>query len=120
MASKALKYDDGKPPVNLVPHELVLAAARGFGFGAKKYAAWNWLEGGIARGRRIASLLRHVMAYASGIDKDSESGLSHLDHAAACLAMLITDHENNIGADDRRGVKSNAARNSKRSRKVTR
>lgn len=37
----------------------------------------------------MPSLLRHLFAYNDGKDTDPESGLSHLDHACASLAMLV-------------------------------
>jgi hypothetical protein len=99
-----LKYDAGKPPLDLVPRELVEGAARAFGFGATKYRRGGWLVGGLTQGRILAALLRHVLAYSNGEDVDSESGLCHLDHAAACLGMLLATRERKLGADDRLGV----------------
>ena len=82
------KYDDGKPRVDLVPGELIRAAGRAFGYGADKYEDHNW-RGGIKHSRLYASLLRHLTAYWDGQTLDEESGLSHLDHAVANLAMMI-------------------------------
>lgn len=36
-----------------------------------------------------SALLRHLTAFWDGENIDSESGLHHLDHAAACLAFLV-------------------------------
>src|SRR5262245_7491087 len=41
----ASKFDGEKPRLHLVPNELVNGAARAFGFGAKKYARYNWMKG---------------------------------------------------------------------------
>lgn len=98
------KYDAGKAQLDLVPRELPEAAARAFTFGATKYRRGGWLVGKLSQGRIIAALLRHVFAYSNGEDTDPESGLSHLDHAAACLAMLIATRARNLGPDDRLGV----------------
>lgn len=97
----AVKHDTGKPALDLVPRELSEAAGRAFGFGATKYGRGNWLKGGLSQGRILAGLLRHVTAYNSGEDLDPESGLCHLDHAAACLAMLTATRARNLGPDDR-------------------
>lgn len=102
--SGAQKLDVGKPPLDLIPRELVEAAARAFAFGAKKYARGNWLLGGLTQGRLLASLFRHLFAYSNGEDIDEESGLCHLDNAAATLAMLLATRERKLGADDRLGV----------------
>lgn len=98
-----LKYDGDKPPVELVPRQLVEAAARAFGYGEEKYAAYNWREG-IRTRRLMGGLMRHLLAFQSGerIDPVSEggSGLSHLDHAAASLAMLIATIDEGLADDD--------------------
>jgi hypothetical protein len=63
--------------------------------GAKKYDIDNWkmVEGASGfNGRYANALLRHVIAYCSGEEKDPESGLSHLAHAGCnCLFLLWFD-----------------------------
>lgn len=76
-----------KPPLSLVPRALLYACGRALGFGANKYAANNWRRG-MAWSSPLSGLLRHIVAWSEGEDNDTESGLSHLDHAAACLAFL--------------------------------
>lgn len=49
--------------------------------------------------------MRHLWAWWSLEDRDPESGLNHLDHAAACLAMLIETRRRYTGKDDRRPVR---------------
>lgn len=101
MSDVARKHDAGKAQLDLVPRELEAAAARAFGFGVKKYARGAWLKGGLTQGRLLAALKRHVAAYNDREDNDPESGLCHLDHAAACLAMLLATRERGLGDDDR-------------------
>lgn len=99
---EARKFDDAKVRVDLVPRSFIEAAARAFSYGAKKYAAYNYLAGqGLEHHRLYGALLRHLLAYWSGEDNDPESGLSHLDHAAASLAMLIEHKARAKGVDDR-------------------
>ena len=57
-------------------------------YGAKKYKDRNW-ETGIKYGRVYAAAMRHLLAWWSGEEYDSESGLSHLSHAMCCLMFLI-------------------------------
>ncbi len=76
-----------KPPLSLVPQALTYAAGRALGFGANKYAANNWRRG-MVWSQPASGLLRHITAWLEGEDTDDESGLNHLDHAAACLAFL--------------------------------
>jgi hypothetical protein len=81
------KHDAGKPDLTLVPLALEEACARALGFGAGKYGRNNF-KGGIKYTRVLAACLRHLRAWNERRDNDEESGLSHLDHAVACLAML--------------------------------
>ena len=81
------RADDGKPRVDLVPPELTIAAARALGFGANKYGIGNW-ERGIPWMKVYACLLRHVFKWAWNKKVDDETGLSHMDHIAANVAML--------------------------------
>lgn len=81
------KYDGGKLDLTLVPLALEEACARALSFGAGKYGRNNY-RGGIRYTRVLAACLRHLRAWNERRDTDPESGLSHLDHAVACLAML--------------------------------
>jgi hypothetical protein len=58
------------------------------GFGANKYAAFNFLRG-YSWALNYDAMQRHLMQWWAGEDNDSESGLPHLAHAAwHCLALL--------------------------------
>lgn len=74
--------------------------SRAFMFGAQKYGRSNYRQG-MDWLRVAAACLRHVNAWSWGESKDSESGLSHLAHAGACICMLIDYEVNGIGTDDR-------------------
>lgn len=107
---QSYKMDAGKPPLDLVPPELGLAAARAFAFGAAKYSQWNWLQNArrFEWGRLIGALERHLAGFKMRHEVDAESGLDHLDHMAATLAMLLTLRANALGVDDRRpGIPEN-------------
>lgn len=97
---KGVKYDDGKPDYSLLPPEAVEATARVFTMGASKYGRRNW-EKGLSYSRVFAACMRHMWAWWRGEDKDSESGLSHLHHAACNIMMLQWYSANNKGEDDR-------------------
>lgn len=102
MSTEAIKHDISKPRIDLVPMGLVMAAGRALGFGADKYADYNYLQGdGLKHGRIFAALQRHLWAYWNGEDLDPESDHHHLDHAAACLGMLIDLVEKRPQGDDR-------------------
>ena len=107
------KFDQDKVRYDLLPSEFLEATAVILTFGAKKYGERNW-EKGMTWGRPFAAMMRHLWAWWGGKgpssknflfgDTDSETGRSHLWHAACCLAFLITYEERNIGTDDRTKV----------------
>lgn len=99
-AAGGRKDDTNKVRVDLVPPEGIEAAARAFGFGEKKYAAWNWAKG-MAWLRLYGAVLRHMFAWLGREETDPESGLSHLDHALASLMMLRAHVARALGTDDR-------------------
>ncbi len=100
----ATKHDDNKNRLDLIPVAGIEAAGRAFTFGAKKYNDHNWSKG-FAYSRLLGASLRHIFAYVRGQDKDPESGLSHIDHALACLMMLAAHETEGLGNDDRRKTK---------------
>lgn len=100
MNESGSKFDNGKPPLFYNPPEFQYGAARAFAYGARKYNDWNWL-GGLRASRLFGALLRHLNAWFWGEDIDPESGLGHLDHAAASLAMLMETVKRRPDLDDR-------------------
>lgn len=81
-----IKADDGKAPIHLIPAEFITGVAQAFEFGAKKYGADNF-RGGLAHSRILSAAFRHLLAILRGEIVDPESGLLHIYHAGACLAM---------------------------------
>ena len=99
------KFDGEKLRLDLIPPEFLNAAARGLGYGARKYSAGNWAQQpGLDHSRLYGAIQRHLNAYWSGEDVDTESGNCHLDHAACMLAFLIAGRQRGLGRDDRRDV----------------
>jgi len=96
----AMKFDGDKLPVNLLSSEALLQTAAVLKFGADKYHAHNWRDG-FAWSRPLAAAMRHIMAYNDGEDKDPESGLSHLAHAACCIMFLLEFEKTHPELDDR-------------------
>ncbi len=99
-AGGAMKFDGDKLPVNLLSSEALLQTAAVLKFGADKYHAHNWRDG-FAWSRPLAAAMRHIMAYNDGEDKDPESGLSHLEHAACCIMFLLEFEKTHPELDDR-------------------
>lgn len=94
------KKDAGKPRICLVPMEFIEQTAQALGFGANKYGDYNYRKG-LKHSRIIDSAFRHLMAYTKGEDNDPESGLPHLAHCAASIAMLIWMKQHKPELDDR-------------------
>lgn len=98
--ASGIKHDSGKPDLSLLSSIALFKIGQVMTFGKNKYAAHNWRKG-MAWSRLLASLLRHVLAYMSGEDKDPESGLSHLAHAGCCISMLLEFEDTFPNLDDR-------------------
>lgn len=104
-----VKFDNGKPPLGLIPRQALEAEARVMAFGAEKYGRDNW-RGGMDWSRLTDAALRHITAFVDGEDLDPETGLPHLAHARCCMAFLLAYGALELGQDDRhhqRTVKEN-------------
>lgn len=95
-----LKSDSNKPPISIIPREAIEQEAQAFAFGANKYGKYNF-RNGIDYTRLIDAAQRHILAFSDGEDKDPESGVSHLAHARANLAMLLYMIKHKSEHDDR-------------------
>ena len=96
----AIKFDQDKMPMHLLSNEALLQTAAVLKFGANKYAEHNWRKG-FAWSRPLSAAMRHIHAFNAGEDKDPESGLSHLAHAACCIMFLIEFEKTHPELDDR-------------------
>lgn len=85
---EAKKFDTDKTRYELLPPEALEEIAKVLTYGAKKYDDRNW-EKGIKYGRLFGACMRHLWAWWAGQDKDPESSISHLAHAACCIMFLI-------------------------------
>lgn len=99
-ASEAVKFDEDKVRMELLPPEFLTSTASILTFGAKKYADRNW-EQGMDWSRVYGALQRHLNAWWSGEHTDPETGKSHLWHANCCMAFLTTYEMRGVGTDDR-------------------
>lgn len=115
-SNKALRYNQGKPAMHLIPMDALVALAEHYGRGAEKYAPRNW-ENGLKWNEECASsLLRHLAAWSQGEEKDVE-GFYH-DVAILWNAMaLVTYRLRQIGLDDRKIVVGDRATPKKNPRK---
>ena len=107
-AGTALKFDTDKLPLHLLSTEAMNQTAAVLKFGAQKYAEHNWRKG-FAWSRPLAAAMRHITAFNNGEDKDPESGLSHLAHAACCIMFLLEFEKTHQHLDDRYKPVSNTS-----------
>jgi len=98
-----MKFDSDKPHFALIPPEGLSEIAKVFQFGADKYGVNNWRIDGDKTSwlRTYSSIQRHLNAWLMGEDLDSESGQSHLAHAAAQILIQMSYQINHPGCDDR-------------------
>lgn len=96
----AIKFDQDKLPLHLLSTEAMNQTAAVLAFGAQKYAEHNW-RNGFAWSRPLSAAMRHITAFNDGEDRDPESGLSHLAHAACCIMFLLEFEKTHQHLDDR-------------------
>lgn len=78
----------------------LLAVAEVAGMGAQKYDRYNFLKG-FRYSLAFDAGQRHRMLWWSGEERDPESGLSHMAHAAWQDLCLLSFDIRQIGTDDR-------------------
>ena len=90
MNNQAIKADNGKPQLTLVPRQILFDIAYIRMYGNKKYPEGgkdNWKHVEVERYRD--AMMRHMMAYLDDPDGiDEESGYPHLWHLACNVAFL--------------------------------
>lgn len=89
-----------KIDTDLVPFELIAAAAVGLGLGEHKYAARNF-EKGLSYRSLINSLERHCKALKDGEEFDADTGIPHYMLIASSTAMLVHNIMQGVIIDDR-------------------
>lgn len=95
-----IRTDGGKNRVDLIPVKPLERIAEVLTSALSKYPERNW-EPGMAWSRCYASTLRHLFAWWCGEDRDTQTGLSHLAHAACNILFLLEYEEKKKGTDDR-------------------
>lgn len=86
----AERHNQDKTKISLTPAVAVEEVAKVFTFGAGKYAPHQWKGFNKQQQDEILdSLLRHIIAHQKGELYDDESGLLHLAHAGANIAMML-------------------------------
>lgn len=94
------KFDQNKPGMHLLPMDALLEIAKVLDYGANKYEPHNWRKG-MHYSRVYSACLRHLTAWSMGEDKDPETDISHLAHAACNILFLLWYSKHRTQYDDR-------------------
>lgn len=78
-----------KCPLHLVPPVATAFEAMAFKDGATKYGPYNWRAHKISASVYYAAAMRHLQSWWDGEELAADSGVHHLAHARACLAMVL-------------------------------
>lgn len=90
-----------KVPLHLFPESARALGAVALLDGALKYGRANWRAVGVRATIYYDALNRHMGRWIEGEDSAPDSGISHLGHALACLAILIDAEVTGNLMDDR-------------------
>lgn len=90
-----------KLPLHLWPETATALGSLGLLDGLLKYGRSNFRAIGVKTTIYIDACRRHLNAYFEGEDVDPDSGLSHLSHALACLAIIVDADAAGVLTDDR-------------------
>jgi hypothetical protein len=74
--------------------------ARVYGHGEQKYTRYNYLRG-YDWSLSVDALFRHLFAFLAREERDPESGLLHMAHAAWHALTLVSFALRGVGTDDR-------------------
>lgn len=85
----------------LLPPAATAHAVHAMMDGAKKYGPYNWRDKKVFASVYIAAALRHIACWQEREEKAKDSGVHHLGHAIACLAILLDAQETGNLKDDR-------------------
>ena len=89
-----MKDDGNKNRLELIEPAFIKGLGKVLTLGAEKYDTDNWKKVD-DKGRYKGAMLRHVMAYLDGEERDPETGLSHLYHAQC--NMMFLDYFDRMG-----------------------
>ena len=87
--------------ISVIPTASLLHLGEVMKLGATKYGPFNWRETPVPAETYMDAAMRHLLSWQDGEDKDPESGMSHLAHVMACMAIIIDAKENDMLDDNR-------------------
>ena len=100
---KGSRFNEGKLRWSLVDLKYLEGLVQVLMYGSSKYSDYNWQKG-LPTLEVYESLMRHIIAWKSGENKDLESGLDHIDHAICNLYFIKWMIANKPSFDTRRTI----------------
>lgn len=95
------KYGVAKPAMSAVPSTALLHMMKAMADGRRKYGLANWRDKPVSASTYYDAAMRHLMAFWDGEDVADDSGVKHLGHAMACLAIILDAEACGVLNDDR-------------------
>jgi hypothetical protein len=90
-----------KVSISAIPPTALLHEAQALMDGEKKYGTRNWRTAPVQARIYLDACFRHLYAWMEGEEYAEDSGVHHLGHARACLAILIDAAETGNLVDNR-------------------
>lgn len=90
-----------KVSLSKIPSAALVHCAMAMMDGAKKYQKYNWRETNVEAEIYVDAAMRHILSWYDGEDCAQDSGVHHLGHAMACMAIVLDAMETGNLIDDR-------------------
>lgn len=90
-----------KPGISAIPPASILAMGQAMADGKEKYGLMNWRETKVNADVYYDAVMRHVFAWWDGETVAEDSGVHHLAHAMAGLAILYDASISGVLIDNR-------------------
>lgn len=92
---------NNKLPLHLWPTTATAMGCLGLLDGMGKYGRQNWRKFGVSASVYVDACKRHLDAWFEGEEVASDSGVPHLAHALACLAIIVDSQAQGMLIDNR-------------------
>jgi hypothetical protein len=90
-----------KPAMSPVPPLALLHLMRAMADGRRKYGLMNWREKPITVSTYYDAAMRHLLSWYEGEERAEDSGVHHLGHVMANMAIILDAEAQGVLNDDR-------------------
>lgn len=101
MSNPKKRFGSVKPSIAFIPPVAILEEAVVMAMGSERYGFFNWQADPVDASTYYSAAFRHLASWFAGENSDPESGVSHLAHVRACMAILIDAQASGNLIDDR-------------------